>query len=1080
MNYFMILDIVVLVFLAIGLVAGLIRGFRKSLRRFIALLIPTVLLFIFLTPLTNAVMKTKVDLAKIDNIVQVIPDEYTTETYSIDSAISLVIGSTIYPDDHALQENSDVQKLAYGASSMVVKIIVYFIGLIAVWILSIIIRIILRIIFGKAKRSGRLIGLGIGFGQFILNFIIFLLPLFGMLSFASSLIHDVSEYTKEEETMEMVVEYADLYEETITKKYLLNPATKILCTNKSLSCDAQFVVSAFSFKVNNEKVNLCDEYLEIKEALPSLVKLVNVVSELNSSEEKIVKLSTFTDEDIENISSILRNSHLMRASIPAILEYAVYSTKDQDNTTSVVLSKLKNVNWDQEINAIADLINVLKDHNDLEINVGNFESVIKSEGFIDLVEDLITGVFQIEVITDVAIPLAIDMLEEQFTSEEFSSYEIDFTKIKNINWKTDGSSFVSTVFAIYKEYLKLDINFTDLKVALNDEELPDFVTFTFDELQKSSIVTDTILPILMQVLIANLEKEESLTNLDIDFEALKTVVWKDSLDDIKVLLHDLIESYQVLDINPDEFALVLKNNKLQTELDKAVTNILNCEVFADYILPIAMNALINNLETNESLTSFDFDFVAIRNTNWKTELAAFKDVFIEFLNAYQGLDFNKDEWTLILDNPKLATYITNIYNKCKKSTLVSEHILPKLPNKLHELIDNMESSIDVSFLKDIITEETIDTLFTKDINKLIGLLKEIKGLGLFDKAELDFNNPTTQDALINVVKQLFDLSVIEGKEKDIFKSVINMINIESMLIDYNITLDYENVSNWDNEVDNICVLFKNVMSLTGGLEGFDFTEFFTKTHTEEDKQLIAEIVASVGNSDIFGDSIYTIIDTVAKEIDESCTINVTPEEKYIIESVNGWEYEALHILNLVEKIEHIDFEQHYENLDAQEIKDLMIYCSESLVSTKVFGTILNNTFGDVVHQDFTNPTVMKNSSDVVYNAIKVASIMNDPSFDLSDATSTDELISSIENIASSEENLELTNQLINDIIGNETPVEYTKEDISDAASVVEDIISVYQNSTDKDGFDITNLPEEEKEKIENSDIAKAILDALFK
>ena len=47
-------------------------------------------------------------------------------------------------------------------------------------------------------------------------------------------------------------------------------------------------------------------------------------------------------------------------------------------------------------------------------------------------------------------------------------------------------------------------------------------------------------------------------------------------------------------------------------------------------------------------------------------------------------------------------------------------------------------------------------------------------------------------------------------------------------------------------------------------------------------------------------------------------------------------------------------------------------------------------------------------------------------------------------------------------------------------TVVEDIISVYQNSTDKDGFDITNLTEEEKEKIENSDIAKAILDALFK
>ena len=161
------------------------------------------------------------------------------------------------------------------------------------------------------------------------------------------------------------------------------------------------------------------------------------------------------------------------------------------------------------------------------------------------------------------------------------------------------------------------------------------------------------------------------------------------------------------------------------------------------------------------------------------------------------------------------------------------------------------------------------------------------------------------------------------------------------------------------------------------------------------------------------------------------------------------------------------------------MKDIMLYCSESVVSTKVFGTILNSVFDGIVHEDFTNQKVMKDSADIVYNAIKVASIMNDAELDLNDSAVTDELISSIENIATSDEHIELTNQLINDIVGNETPVEYTKEDINSAAEVVENIITAYQNSPDQDNISLDDFSEEDKVKLENSDIAKAILDALF-
>lgn len=1084
MNYFLVLDVLVLIILAICLLGGLIRGFKKSLRKLIALAIPTICLFIFLGPITNAVMEKEVDLGKINNIVDIIPEEYTEETYSINGALTMVVSNYIYPDDASLQEESEVKELASAISTMVIKIVVYFLCLFLVWIASLIIGLILRIFFGKEKRGAKLLGLTLGAANFAIAFVLLLLPLFGTLSLTSSILHDVASYQPENQEeglpLDQLIYYADLYEETITKKNILNTATKVLCTNKSLSCDAQFVAGGLSFEVHGEKVKLLDEYLSIKDAIPSIIKVVNVVNELNSEEVKIVKLSNITDDDIENISSILKDSKLIRVIIPAILEYSVYSMRNDENGYGDILKKLNDLDWNEELNSIAAIIDVLKDHNELEINVGEIDYIIKSEGVINLVEDLLNGTLKVKLITEVLIPLGIDMLEEQFTSDEFKEYNIDFSNIKTINWATSGTEFVSTALNIYREYLNVDIDFTDFKVALNDEKLPDFVSYTFDEIEKSTIFTDNLLPILMQVLLANLEKNESLSNLDINFDELKEVNWKNNLDQIKVLVHDLIISYQTLDINPDDYKDVLKNNKLQTELSKAITNILDCEVFADYILPIVMNVLVEKLEANESLSSFDFDFAQIKNTNWKTEISSIKDILIEFLDAYQGLDFNKDEWTKILDNENLATYIKDIFEASKSSTVISNHIIPKLPNKLHELIDNMDSSIDISFLKELITEESINQLLTNDVEKLIDVFKEIKTLGLLDKQELDFNDPVSQDTLIKVIKKVFDLSVVEGKEETIFKSIIGIINIEETLAEYSITLNYENVSDWDTEVDYMCTIFKNAMSITGGLDNLDFSSLLTDVRTDEEKTMIAEIVAAIGYSDVFGDSIYTILDTVSTNIDPNCSIELTNEEKHLIEEVNGWNFEAMHLLTLVEKIENVDLDKQYEDLDADSVKELMIYSSESVITTKVLGTVLNNIFVGVVNQDFTDQSVMKSSSDVVYNAIVVASLVQDNTLDLNNTEVTDTLVSSIKNIANSEENIELSNQIINDIIGNETPIEYTSTDISDAADVVGSIIETYQNTADQDNFSLDDLSEEDLEKLESSALAKTILEKLFK
>ena len=143
MNYFYILDIVVLIVLVLCLLGGLINGFLKSFRKLIALLIPTVLLFIFLTPITNAVMEFKINLGTIDQYIEIIPDEFTTEEYSLVDGIATVFGTYVYPDDPALQQDSQLQTLAISVAEMAIKIVVYFIGLGLVWLTSIILSLIL-------------------------------------------------------------------------------------------------------------------------------------------------------------------------------------------------------------------------------------------------------------------------------------------------------------------------------------------------------------------------------------------------------------------------------------------------------------------------------------------------------------------------------------------------------------------------------------------------------------------------------------------------------------------------------------------------------------------------------------------------------------------------------------------------------------------------------------------------------------------------------------------------------------------------------------------------------------------------
>ena len=61
-NYFMILDIFLVAVLFLFLIITLIRGFKKSLIRFLSLLAASILLFVFITSVTNRIKDVEFDI----------------------------------------------------------------------------------------------------------------------------------------------------------------------------------------------------------------------------------------------------------------------------------------------------------------------------------------------------------------------------------------------------------------------------------------------------------------------------------------------------------------------------------------------------------------------------------------------------------------------------------------------------------------------------------------------------------------------------------------------------------------------------------------------------------------------------------------------------------------------------------------------------------------------------------------------------------------------------------------------------------------------------------------------------------
>ena len=221
-------------------------------------------------------------------------------------------------------------------------------------------------------------------------------------------------------------------------------------------------------------------------------------------------------------------------------------------------------------------------------------------------------------------------------------------------------------------------------------------------------------------------------------------------------------------------------------------------------------------------------------------------------------------------------------------------------------------------------------------------------------------------------------------------------------------------------------------------------------------------------------------------IDLEFDLSFTTAEKQTIKTT-GWEVEINSTLNVYDLASEKLLEaEDISSIQGKDISDIMKEASNSVIASKVLGTVLIEALGTngfdklpknddgTYKYDFTKPSVLLEQADNIGNLIDLANTMTNLTTDtMGEVETVDQLVDELRKI---EEN-ELAKDVISDVASEYlgTEIDLSTTDFNVEADVLEDVFEIYH--ADPENFDLSTN-EELKEKVEESELAKSILEFL--
>lgn len=1033
----LVLDGLVGLVLLFCLLGGFIRGINKSTRRVISIVVPFILLVIFLGVIANKILEFDVS--------QYVEGDFTTVK---DFAISF-ISENIYKTEGMNIPETELYVFAEAVAVGVLKLFIYLLGITLIYlVISPLLRIILAIINGiifpkkikdpetgnmvkrKKTMASRLFGMLIGFGEFAVFFIVFLFPLFGTISIAKLAIDDVSQVI------------------TIIPSESEGPVT---ISNNSGIDDALITI------LKKPDEDLSDKTTE--ELFAEFNKQYNSSATraiLNITKSKKTKLSV----DSKYLGSLLtvKTGH---GKLDFVEEYA-----NLRRVIPVVVSKFET--------------------NEANEMVFAFDKITDDD--ISVICDTLKNIQTVKIILPVGYEYVCYLIQNGELGE-LEEIGVDVSAIQSIDINKELDTLIDVIGEVAKAAIHLEI---DLENPLNVIEDPNLVG-SFDSIVKSllklQIVEKVAVPLAADKLVELLEGIEDIDTSEIipliTTETLLTSLQNDGTK-LVVILQDVYKIGKEK-MQDKEAELDLNTPENKQAIENIILNLFNITIIRGHEEALVRTLL--SLEMIKEYVSVDDLFNGVE-INWADEPQKIADIVVSAIPLITLKEMNFEQ--IISDKETIKEIVASV----AKSDLIRKAGIALLAN-LYEKESTKEDSVIPEELKSILDFDKLKSLtgeeFAGELNNLVEILYDLKEMNILfgeEGASIDLSN---EELLTDIVERVFDICLIDGNESNILDFLLNKFELNSMLEEYGITLEFDDV-NWDTEPAKLAKVVTAISKLgNGDITSIDFSTILevdpvTGERNQETIKQISNALDAFNDSQIFEPIIFDLIDVLISNVasDLEFDLSFTSAEKQTIKTT-GWEVEINSTLNVYDlAFEKLLEAEDISSIQGKDISDIMKEASNSIIASKVLGTVLIEALGTngfdklpknddgTYKYDFTKPSALLEQADNIGNLIDLANTMTNLTTDtMGEVETVDQLVEELRKI---EEN-ELAKDVISDVASEYlgTEIDLSTTDFNVEADVLEDVFEIYH--ADPENFDLSTN-EGLKEKVEESELAKSILEFL--
>ena len=574
---------------------------------------------------------------------------------------------------------------------------------------------------------------------------------------------------------------------------------------------------------------------------------------------KIVMDMTSTDSNVERVSNDSEESELD----------AIYDLLDSSWTVKILdVSK----NRETGINLSSSYLgficqvksenvtfNILKEYGNIRRLLPIAQSIVETDEDNQIVFsvdklndeqiDILTEVLKECKLVKAAIPIikevTIGILENM---EDADKYQAEIEAFKNIDLNEELGVIINVIAASAKSLKGMEINFNDPLEMLADPSIPANASNVINELLKSKIIVDILIPRL------SLELAKALKDMEIDEESVDKLVTSDTIknaltNDVKPILEMFQQLYVVglKNVINNEGQFDLGDVDTQNAIGNVVGGVFNLSIIKgneEDLLKIGFGiANVKNLEYDQIFEGTNID--------WANETAKIVEIAKAVLELIGPSIAQEKEIgiDLFLETNKEGEFIAkDAIIKIAGSDLIRVIAIGFLESILESEESNdipaeLRECIDCNALRSFTSEEfQTDILSALDVVKL---LKDANVIFANEGETMDLTLPATQNAIASAVEAAFNLKLISGKEEALLKYAFSIMNIEGLSFD-EIFQDIE--INWTIEKAKIVSIIKEALKLIGNSGTTDFNlDTFIAINEEGEFKAEALIVAISGS-----------------------------------------------------------------------------------------------------------------------------------------------------------------------------------------------------------------------------------------